>query len=239
MGAAAAPAGTSAPSSSSADRTLGCWRRPGTWWAPRSSKPSWPSLSARGVRFPSASATRPNAPPSDLGRGRSPKLPPCQGRVRTQNGHTREGHRTAEQHRDGLSRTHTESEVRAHLAWCADRKLDPLAAGPAQIELYIRWMQEVRWLELSTAGRRMSVVVGFHRTCVVDGVARSAADYLRRPPPQDVRAFVVPGRGQGPEPRLVDRSRPAGSSDLDSKTRVSRRTISAASRTSPAAASPA
>ncbi len=32
------------------------WRRPGTWWSPRSSKPVRPSISAWRVRFPSASA---------------------------------------------------------------------------------------------------------------------------------------------------------------------------------------
>src|SRR6266496_1600246 len=70
----------------------------------------------------------------------------------------------------GLSRTHTESDLRAYLCWCADRRVDPLAAGRAQIELYIRWMQEVRWLKPSTVGRRMSVVAGFYRTAVIDGV---------------------------------------------------------------------
>ena len=36
----------------------GPWRRQGAWWPPRSSTPTWPSISARRVRFPSASATR-------------------------------------------------------------------------------------------------------------------------------------------------------------------------------------
>src|SRR6266536_2102802 len=83
----------------------------------------------------------------------------------------------------GLSRTHAESDLRAYLIWCAERRVDPLAAGRAQIELYIRWMQEVRWLKPSTVGRRMSVVAGFYRTAVIDGVlAHSPADHVRRPP---------------------------------------------------------
>ena len=83
----------------------------------------------------------------------------------------------------GLSRTHAESDLRVYLVWCAERRVDPLAAGRPQVELYIRWMQEVRRFKPSTVGRRMSVVVGFYRTCVIDGVlARSPADYVRRPP---------------------------------------------------------
>jgi integrase/recombinase XerD len=86
----------------------------------------------------------------------------------------------------GLSRTHTESDLRAYLSWCADRTS-------------IRWRPGGRWSSCtsagcrrsksganhkpSTVGRRMSVVAGFYRTCVIDGVlAHSPADYVRRPP---------------------------------------------------------
>jgi hypothetical protein len=41
----------------------------------------------------------------------------------------------------GISRTRTESDLRCYLAWCAERDLDPLAAQPPHLELYIRWMQ--------------------------------------------------------------------------------------------------
>jgi len=83
----------------------------------------------------------------------------------------------------GLFRTHTDSDLGAYLAWCAECGLDPLAAGRAQVELYIRWMREIRRLKPSTVGRRTSVVVGFYCTCVIDGVlADSPVDYVRRPP---------------------------------------------------------
>ncbi len=83
----------------------------------------------------------------------------------------------------GPSRIHTESDLRVYLAWCAERGGDPLAAGRAQVELYVRWMQEVRRFKPSTVSRRMSVVAGFYRTCVIDGVlARSPAEHVRRPP---------------------------------------------------------
>jgi hypothetical protein len=44
----------------------------------------------------------------------------------------------------GSSREHTESDLRCYLTWCAGRGLDPLAARRPDLELYIRWMQELR-----------------------------------------------------------------------------------------------
>jgi len=70
----------------------------------------------------------------------------------------------------GSSRDHTESDVRCYLAWCAERGLDPLAARRPHLELYLRWMQEVRRFKSSTVSRRFSVVAGFYRTCVIDGL---------------------------------------------------------------------
>lgn len=37
----------------------------------------------------------------------------------------------------GLSRTHAESDLRAYLRCCADRRLDPLAAARPRAELYV------------------------------------------------------------------------------------------------------
>jgi integrase/recombinase XerD len=82
----------------------------------------------------------------------------------------------------GLSRVHTESDLRVYLSWCAERNLDPLGARRPHVELYLRWLQEVRRLKPSTVGRRATVVIGFYRTCVIDGVLEhSPADYVRRP----------------------------------------------------------
>jgi integrase/recombinase XerD len=84
-------------------------------------------------------------------------------------------------------RVHTESDLRAYLHWCTERSLDPLAATRPHIELYLRWMQEHRRYAASTVSRRLAVVAGFYRTCVIDGVLEhSPADYVRRPnvPPQ-------------------------------------------------------
>lgn len=82
----------------------------------------------------------------------------------------------------GLSQSHTESDLRIFLRWCTDQHLDPLAAGRADIERYVRWLQDVRRFQPSTVSRRLAVVTGFYRTCVIDGIlAHSPAEYVRRP----------------------------------------------------------
>ena len=82
----------------------------------------------------------------------------------------------------GASRDHIRSDLRCYLTWCAGRGLDPLAAPRPHLELYIRWMQEIRRYKPSTVSRRFSVVDGFYRTCVIDGVLEhSPAEHVRRP----------------------------------------------------------
>jgi integrase/recombinase XerD len=50
------------------------------------------------------------------------------------------------------------------------------------IERYVRWLQDVRLYQPSTVSRRLSVVVGFYRVCVIDHILpHSPADYVRRP----------------------------------------------------------
>ena len=82
----------------------------------------------------------------------------------------------------GSSREHTASDLRCYLVWCTERGLDPLVARRAHLELYLRWMQEIRRFKPSTVSRRFSVAAGFYRTCVVDGVLEhSPAEHVRRP----------------------------------------------------------
>jgi integrase/recombinase XerD len=87
----------------------------------------------------------------------------------------------------GTSRQHTESDLRVFFEWCRERQLPPLAAQRHDLELYLRWLQDVRRFKPSTVSRRLSVVACFYRTCVIDGVLEhSPADYVRRPrvPPE-------------------------------------------------------
>ena len=87
----------------------------------------------------------------------------------------------------GESRKHADSDLRAFLNWVDEHNLGVLVARRAHIELYLRWMQEVQHFKPSTVSRRLSVVTGFYRTCVIDGVLEhSPAEYVRRPnvPPE-------------------------------------------------------
>jgi len=107
----------------------------------------------------------------------------------------------------GQSRVHTESDLRGFLDWCQQRDLDPLVATRPHLELYLRWLQEVRRFKPSTVSRRMSVVTGFYRTCVVDGVLEhSPAEYVRRP----TGAGRVPHPGVEPSPVRGDADRREG-----------------------------
>jgi site-specific recombinase XerD len=82
----------------------------------------------------------------------------------------------------GASRYHTESDLRCYLSWYAEHGLDPLAARRPHLELYIRWMQEIRRFKPSTVSRRFSVAAGFYRTCVIDSLLEhSPAEHVRRP----------------------------------------------------------
>jgi integrase/recombinase XerD len=73
----------------------------------------------------------------------------------------------------GQSRMHAASDLKIFLRWSADRSVDPLAAVRADIEQYVRWLQDVRWYQPSTVSRRLSVVVGFYRVCVIDQSCRT------------------------------------------------------------------
>lgn len=82
----------------------------------------------------------------------------------------------------GLTRKHAASDMRAYLAWCSEHDLDALEAQRVHIELYLRWMQEERRYQPSTVSRRLSIISGFYRTCVFDGLlTQSPADHVRRP----------------------------------------------------------
>jgi len=82
----------------------------------------------------------------------------------------------------GQTRLHTESDLRIFLRWCAGQGLEPLAAVQVDIERYVRWLQDVRRFQPSTVPRRLSIVVGFYRVCVIDQpLPHPPAGYVRRP----------------------------------------------------------
>jgi integrase/recombinase XerD len=82
----------------------------------------------------------------------------------------------------GLSRRHVECDLRAFLDWTLEHGLDPFEVRRPHIELYLRWMQEVRRYMPATVSRRLSILSGFYRTCVIDGLLEhSPAEHVRRP----------------------------------------------------------
>jgi integrase/recombinase XerD len=83
----------------------------------------------------------------------------------------------------GEFRVHTGSDLKVFLTWCTGSGLDPLSLGRVEVERYVRWLQEVRCYQPSTVSRRLSVVIGFYRVCVIDQILpHSPAEYVRRPP---------------------------------------------------------
>jgi site-specific recombinase XerD len=83
----------------------------------------------------------------------------------------------------GQSRLHTGSDLKIYLTWCTDQNLDPLRMGRVDVERYVRWLQEIRYYQPSTVSRRLSVVVGFYRVCVIDQVLPLLAGRLVGRPP--------------------------------------------------------
>jgi hypothetical protein len=62
-------------------------------------------------------------------------------------------------------------------AWRSGEDLDPLAVGRAESERHVRCLEEVRCYQPSTVSRRLSVVVGFYRVCVIEEIlVHSPAD---------------------------------------------------------------
>jgi integrase/recombinase XerD len=57
-----------------------------------------------------------------------------------------------------------------------------VGATRPHLELYVPWMQEQRRYAASTVSRRVAIISGFCRTCVIDRVLEhSPAEYVRRP----------------------------------------------------------
>jgi integrase/recombinase XerD len=80
------------------------------------------------------------------------------------------------------TRIHADSDLRCYLAWCASTGRDPMQVRRVDLELHLRWMQLQRHYKPSTVSRGLSIVAGFYRTAVIDGViSQSPAEHVRRP----------------------------------------------------------
>lgn len=82
-------------------------------------------------------------------------------------GHTRESYTT---------------DMKVFFAWCGDNGLEPFAVRRPHIELFVRWLEEVRCHKPASVSRRLSTIVGFYRFAAIDEyIASSPAEYVRRP----------------------------------------------------------
>jgi hypothetical protein len=68
------------------------------------------------------------------------------------------------------SRVHTGSDLKVFLIWCAGQEQDPLSLYRAEVERYVRWLQEDRRYQPSTVSRRLSIVVGaaYHHASIAN-----------------------------------------------------------------------
>jgi len=62
----------------------------------------------------------------------------------------------------GESRVHTESDLQVFLRWCTERDIDPLAIRRVDVELFVRWLQELRRFKPSTVSRRLSAAFSLY-----------------------------------------------------------------------------
>jgi hypothetical protein len=58
----------------------------------------------------------------------------------------------------GLSRAQTSSDLQVFLRWWPEHHLDPLLVRRADVERFVRWLEEIRRFKPSTVSRRLSVV---------------------------------------------------------------------------------
>ncbi len=81
----------------------------------------------------------------------------------------------------GPTRTSYATDLRQFFSWCAQLDLSVFAAQRGHVELWARAMEE-KGLSRATIGRRLSMVAGFYRIAVLDGLLEhSPAEHVRRP----------------------------------------------------------
>lgn len=115
----------------------------------------------------------------------------------------------------GRTRAEYVGDLRLFFTWCQDHGLAVLEAKRPHIELYGRWMDEVRGHKPATVAKRLSTVIGFYRFAEIDGyVDRSPAAYVRRPKVDtesqtlgldrmELSAFMAHAKANGPMDHAV------------------------------------
>lgn len=72
--------------------------------------------------------------------------------------------------------------LRQWFSWCHHHSIDVLDAKRADIELWLRWLQEHQGLKGSTCCGKLGALAGFYKSAVLDGhLDASPAAFVRRP----------------------------------------------------------
>lgn len=80
------------------------------------------------------------------------------------------------------TRSNYEIALRQWFEWCAAHEIRPLAVSRTHVEIWMRELEEVRHLKVSTVAGKINVVCGFYKLAKVDRrIVDNPCDYLRRP----------------------------------------------------------
>src|SRR5947207_291792 len=59
--------------------------------------------------------------------------------------------------------------LRQWFEWCSQQGITPLTASRAHIEVWLRYLEEVRKLQLSTIANKVNTINGFYRFAFMEG----------------------------------------------------------------------
>lgn len=80
------------------------------------------------------------------------------------------------------TRSHHATNIRQWFDWCQKRGVDPLQVERVHIELYGRWMEEEKKLQLSTVANQLGTIGRFYHHAVIDKyLAFNPAEYVKKP----------------------------------------------------------
>lgn len=81
----------------------------------------------------------------------------------------------------GQTFTDYKHDMSLFLGWCQENNIPPLLITRAQLEFYIRWLQDHGWAQ-ATVSRRFTTIASFYRCATMDDViAKNPAIGVRRP----------------------------------------------------------
>lgn len=80
------------------------------------------------------------------------------------------------------TRSHHAGNLKQYFAWLERRALNPFEVERAHIEIYGRWMEEVKGLQPATVANQLGTVCRYYRHCLLDKyLDHNPAEYVKRP----------------------------------------------------------